>query len=143
MNSTLETFGYPNSVIGESEHWAVLLRPKQVTVGSLVLASKNGALAFGALPRLAYADLGVMTAKIESMLKAAFAPDKINYLMLMMVDPHVHFHVLPRYAVAREVDGRSFTDTAWPGPPDVKHVLQTSPATMQAIRSRLLDAWPA
>jgi diadenosine tetraphosphate (Ap4A) HIT family hydrolase len=142
MNSTLETFGYPNSLIGEGDHWAVLMRPKQVTVGALVLAAKSGALAFGALPRQAYAELGVMTAKCEAMLKAAFAPDKINYLMLMMVDPHVHFHVLPRYAAVREVDGRSFADTAWPGPPDVKHVLQTSPATMQAIRNRLMNAWP-
>ena len=26
------------------------------------------------------------------------AYERINYLMLMMVDPHVHFHVIPRYS---------------------------------------------
>jgi diadenosine tetraphosphate (Ap4A) HIT family hydrolase len=34
---------------------------------------------------------------IESALKKAFDYDKINYLTLMMVDEHVHTHILPRY----------------------------------------------
>ena len=40
--------------------------------------------------------------------------------MLMMVDPHVHFHVIPRYDGSRSFGGMSFPDRAWPGPPDLK-----------------------
>ncbi len=40
--------------------------------------------------------------------------------MLMMVDPHVHFHVIPRYDGDRAWDGVEFADAGWPGPPDLK-----------------------
>ncbi len=55
---------------------------------------------------------------VEIGLKAAFSYDKINYLMLMMVDPHVHFHVIPRYAATREFAGATWQDKNWPKPPD-------------------------
>ena len=41
MISTIEKFGYPASLIGELQHWMILLRPAQVTLGSLVLAAKS------------------------------------------------------------------------------------------------------
>lgn len=37
--------------------------------------------------------------------------------MLMMVDPNVHFHVIPRYSTDRSWGGRNFADAGWPGPP--------------------------
>jgi len=39
MNPTLEKFGYPATLLVELEHWAILLRREQVTLGSLVLAA--------------------------------------------------------------------------------------------------------
>jgi len=62
--------------------------------------------------------------------------------MLMMVDPHVHFHVLPRYAGARRFEGVDFDDRGWPGPPDLK----AAPAITADLFSRLLQNvkshWP-
>ena len=52
-------------------------------------------------------------------LTRSFKPDKLNYLMLMMVDPDVHFHVLPRYASAREFAGKTHSDRFWPKPVDL------------------------
>lgn len=40
MNATIEKFGYPATLIAEFDHWLVLLRPAQPTLGSLVLAAK-------------------------------------------------------------------------------------------------------
>jgi hypothetical protein len=40
MNPTIEKFGWPGSLVHEFEHWLVLVRPAQVTLGSLVLAAK-------------------------------------------------------------------------------------------------------
>jgi len=56
-NETMRKFGYPDSLVREYQNWVVLLRPGQVTLGSLVLAAKSDATAFGSLPAGAYAEL--------------------------------------------------------------------------------------
>jgi diadenosine tetraphosphate (Ap4A) HIT family hydrolase len=33
------------------------------------------------------------------------------------VDPHVHFHVIPRYSEPRHWSRIAFPDEGWPGPP--------------------------
>ncbi len=33
MNQTILKFGYPQGLIQEYEHWVILLRPQQVTLG--------------------------------------------------------------------------------------------------------------
>ena len=117
MNPTMEKFGYPSTLIKEFEHWMVLLRPAQVTLGSLVLAAKSDATAFSDLPREAFAEQADVIAAIERALSAFTAYERINYLMLMMVDPNVHFHVIPRYSAPRNWQSAEFDDAGWPGPP--------------------------
>ena len=95
-NATMMTFGFPETLVRQYEHWAVLVRPAQVTLGSLVLVSTSEATMFGALPPGAHAELATVIPAIEAALREFVVYDKLNYLMLMMVDPHVHFHVLPR-----------------------------------------------
>ncbi|QGP78832.1 HIT family protein [Sphingobium sp. CAP-1] len=119
MNATIEKFGYPATLIAEFTHWVVLLRPAQPTLGSLILAAKSDATAFGDLPAAAHAELKTVTATIEAALGKAVDYAKINYLMLMMVDPHVHFHVIPRYDGERSATGVTVADAGWPGQPDL------------------------
>ncbi len=119
MNPTIEKFGWPATLIAEFTHWVVLLRPVQPTLGSLILAAKSDATAFGDLPGDAHAELKTVTAAIEAALTKAVGYAKINYLMLMMVDPHVHFHVIPRYEGTRSAAGVSVADAGWPGQPDL------------------------
>src|SRR5690348_12484313 len=117
MNPTIEKFGYPATLLAEFEHWVVLLRPAQVTLGSLVLAAKSEAEAYHELPRDAFAEQADAVGAIEAVLADFCAYERINYLMLMMVDPNVHFHVIPRYSEARRWNGSDFPDAGWPGPP--------------------------
>ncbi|AGH48159.1 histidine triad (HIT) protein [Sphingomonas sp. MM-1] len=117
MNDTILRFGYPATLIADYRHWVVLLRPDQPTLGSLVLAARGEAKAFGSLPAAAYAELGTVSADIEAALKRAVTYEKINYLMLMMVDPHVHYHVIPRYAGTRSAEGLTIADAGWPKAP--------------------------
>lgn len=119
MNATMKKFGYPDTLIREYESWVVLLRPQQATLGALVLVCKESADAWSSISAEAFAELKEITTVIESGLKSCFKYDKINYLMLMMVDPDVHFHVLPRYSTARVYGQAEFTDPGWPGPPDL------------------------
>ena len=142
MNTTISKFGYPSSLLHEYRSWVVLLRPAQPTLGSLVLACKEDATALGAVSSAAYAELASATADLERVLRQAFDFRKINYLALMMVDPHVHFHVIPRYSEPREFDGAKCEDAAWPKPPDLSKTLPLTPAQMAALQARLLAAWP-
>lgn len=142
MNTTISKFGYPSSLLHEYRSWVVLLRPTQPTLGSLVLACKEDATALGAVSRAAYAELPTAIADLERALRQAFDFRKINYLALMMVDPHVHFHVIPRYSESREFDGARCEDAAWPKPPDLSRTLPLSAAQMAALQARLLAAWP-
>jgi diadenosine tetraphosphate (Ap4A) HIT family hydrolase len=123
MNPTIEKFGFPQSLVAEFDHWVVLARPAQPTLGSLVLAAKSQATAFGDLPAEAHAELKTATAAIEAALTKAVDYAKINYLMLMMVDHEVHFHVIPRYEGAREWQSREFVDVGWPKIPDLGHAV--------------------
>ena len=118
-NQTMLKFGYPNSLVREYEHWVVLLRPSQVTLGSLILAAKCDATAFGQLPPEAHAELAEITKDVEAKLAREIGYERINYLMLMMVDPHVHFHIFPRYEGSRSIGDTVIEDRGWPGPPDL------------------------
>ena len=141
MNATIAKFGYPATLLHEYRSWVVLLRPAQPTLGSLVLACKEDVTSLGAVSADAYAELALATADLEHALRTVFDVRKINYLALMMVDPHVHFHVIPRYAEAQAFDGAAFPDLTWPKPPDVTAALALTPAQMAALHARLRAAW--
>lgn len=116
-NSTAVNFGYPETKVAETDYWLVLVRPKQPTFGALVLICKEKADAFSQLSPAAFADLKVAVDGIERLLNKVVAYEKINYLMLMMVDRDVHFHVIPRYEGLRSYAGREFPDAGWPAAP--------------------------
>ena len=65
MNATIDKFGYPASLVREYRHWLVLVRPAQVTAGSLVLAAKSDATAYGALTEAAFAEQSGVVADLE------------------------------------------------------------------------------
>jgi len=137
MNATIAKFGWPATLVAEFDHWVVLLRPAQPTLGSLVLAAKSDATAFGDLPGAAHAELKTVTTAIEAALTRAVGYAKINYLMLMMVDPHVHFHVIPRYEGERSAAGLAIADAGWPGQPDLGSAVKIDSEADTALRNWL------
>ena len=141
-HATLAKFGYPAGTVAEYAQWAVLLRPKQATLGALVLACKNEATAFADIGGEAFAELPRAVGDLEAALREAFAYERLNYLMLMMVDPHVHFHILPRYSAPRLFEGQSFADPGWPGPPDIAYATDLREGQTEALRETLQRHWP-
>ncbi len=141
MNPTIAKFGWPQTLVREFDHWVVLARPAQPTLGSLVLAAKSDATAFGDLPAEAHAELKAVTAGIEAALGKAVHYARLNYLMLMMVDPHVHFHVIPRYEDAREWNGQEFVDVGWPKVPDLGHAVQLAGMELDDLVGWLKEAF--
>jgi diadenosine tetraphosphate (Ap4A) HIT family hydrolase len=137
MNQTIAAFGYPGSLVREFAHWVVLVRPDQVTLGSLVLAAKSDVTAYGALPVEAFSEQGEVVAAIETGLRAFVRFEKINYLMLMMVDPNPHFHVLPRYSETRRWGGLEFPDAGWPKAPQLGSAVALSPEQLRAMAAEV------
>ncbi len=143
MNATAVKFGYPASCLAEWTHWLVLLRPSQVTLGSLVLVCREPVERFGQVSPEAALELREVVAAVESVLGDLLHFDKINYLMLMMVDPDVHFHVFPRYSSSRSEAGVVFTDPSWPGPPDLGKGAPLPEAVASSLTPRLKAAFAA
>ena len=136
MNATIKKFGYPATLVRDYRHWVLLVRPAQVTAGTLILAAKGDATAYGDLPIDAFTEQGSIVAELEQMLRRVIKMDKINYLILMMVDPHVHFHIFPRYRGTRSFAGLVLTDHGWPGPPDLKSAVELDSAAIgQAVEA--------
>ena len=130
MNATISKFGYPQTLLRDYQHWVLLLRPAQVTAGSLILAAKGEATAYAELPEAAFTEQAAIVAELERLLKDRVNYEKLNYLMLMMVDPHVHFHIFPRYQGERSIAGLVLTDHGWPGPPDLKSAVKLDSTTL-------------
>ncbi len=122
MNATLQKFGFPESCVWKGRHWAVLLRPQQATLGALVLCTLSDATCHAELNAEARAEHGTTLGLVERALQKFRPYSKINFLTLMMVDPHVHTHVLPRYDVAQDFEAVTFVDPGWPALPDLKTV---------------------
>ena len=141
VNETAKKFGHPQSLIEEYVHWAVLLRGQQVTLGSLVLVADSAEQRFSDLPSDAFAELSEVIRDIEGALSRTFQYDKINYLMLMMVDPHVHFHVIPRYSSERSACGLTVVDAGWPKMPALGEWVEPTPEQGQELIELIKSNW--
>lgn len=139
-NPTLEAFLKPDNFIFATDHWVVVLRPKQVTLGCLILITKHPVESIAELSADAVADLHTAWTKIGALYDATLQPDKLNYLALMMVDPNPHFHVLPRYGSSRAFDGNFYEDKSWPKPPDLANDIALDAAQTQKLVELLRGA---
>lgn len=97
--------------------WTWSVRPVQCVLGAGILSLNRPACRLGDLTPEEGAELSLLVRSIEHALSSFSHPDKYNYLALMMVDPQVHLHVLPRYESSREFGGVEWHDTGWPGVP--------------------------
>jgi diadenosine tetraphosphate (Ap4A) HIT family hydrolase len=140
-NATQTKFGYPGTLIAETSHWSIQTRPAQPTLGALVLVCKEPVTAFGAVSPAAFTDLQQAVARLEKVLQAAVGYQRINYLMLMMVDPDVHFHILPRYEGEKTVGDLTVTDQSWPGAPDLAKAVSPTADQLRALTDHLKHHW--
>jgi diadenosine tetraphosphate (Ap4A) HIT family hydrolase len=122
-NNTISKFGYPQSLLFECDHWVVLFRQNQVTVGSMILAYKGEQKSIGNISKQSFLTLPSIFQLIEKVVKITLGASNINYLALMMVDPHVHFHVIPRYKNPFRFEGVDYPDIFWPSAPDLSQYM--------------------
>lgn len=130
-----DKFGGEGARVVAGDHWVAQVRPKQATLGACVLILRRHATSLSGLSEAELAGFGRAVDELERRLRSAFDYDKINYLMLMMVDPHLHFHVLPRYAKARSFGGFEWADPGWPKHPDLQHGIDDPRAVQAVVRA--------
>ena len=140
-NPTFLKFKGPETQIAAYEYWSVLVRPKQSTLGALVLVANGPETEFSKLPPQAFSEQARVIKDIEQVLSGKFGYDKINYLMLMMVDPNVHYHVLPRYAEPASYESWTLEDGGWPGQPDLGGG-SADADLVASLTASLKAAWP-
>ncbi len=76
--ATLTNFGHPATLIGETEHLIVLLRPQQVTLGSLVLICRETVSRFGEVSTAALAGSHRAVHCVETILREFVRNERVN-----------------------------------------------------------------
>ena len=117
FNNFNNKFRVQELLIYESDYWRWSIRPLQCTIGAGILSLKRPAETMKELSAEEGADLISMIKVIEKTLMACFNQEIMNYIMLMMVDKHVHYHVVPRYSKPVTFNGQIYNDDFWPKPP--------------------------
>lgn len=147
MNDNLNTFVNKFRIhelkICESDFWLWSLRPGQCTLASGILSLKRYEEEFSKITHDESRDLKEILLIIETSLKKSFNYDKINYLMLMMVDPHLHFHVIPRYSQEISFSSKSWIDLGWPSLPNLSSTIPENPVILYEIRDRIISFLPS
>lgn len=121
--------------------WTWSVRPDQPTLGSGIISLNRYALRFSDVNIDEMAELSSLITKIECAVKSTFNYNIMNYLMLMMVDHHVHYHIIPRYESMRKFSDLEWTDNGWPALPilsDSQHIKQGD--ILYSIQQKLITS---
>jgi diadenosine tetraphosphate (Ap4A) HIT family hydrolase len=123
--------------ITDGDHWTLSVRPLQPTIGSLILSVNRELAELSELSQSESEALGVALRQAAASLKVVFKPDKINVFCLMLIDPLVHFHIIPRYSRVVEFAGRRWADKDWPGQIDIT-ANQADHAAVKMVQKELM-----
>ena len=119
--------------------WVLSLRPEQITLGSMVLSVESGARNLADLGPDEAIGMGRGFALAEGLAREVLGAVRINILCLMMQDPIVHFHILPRHDRTARRHGRDWSDGDWPGPPLIRPA-PTDAEVLEALAAELRAA---
>ena len=110
-----------DTLIKEFEHWVILLRSEQITLGDCIFVLKRNIPSFGDMTKEEGAEVAEAIQWYEKRCTELFGAVKFNYIAAMMRDNFVHFHAFPRYSASVDLFDRTWEDERWP------RVIQFSP----------------
>jgi diadenosine tetraphosphate (Ap4A) HIT family hydrolase len=119
--------------------WTWSVRPEQPTLGAGIISLNRFALHLSDVTAEEMYQLSELIIILEKTIKGVFNHNIMNYLMLMMVDHHVHYHVIPRYDGTRQFAGLEWVDNGWPAlpvMPDSQH--RSQEGVLQSIQEVLI-----
>lgn len=118
----LQKFRLQELSVSRNDSWVLSVRPGQITLGSMVVSSSKELCRFTELTDEDGMALTHILALAEVTACNLFDAVRINVICLMMVDPIVHFHIIPRYDKPVHRYGVLWEDVDWPGPPAFRNV---------------------
>ena len=139
-----------DNILWETEHWKVILAEDQAYLGRGVIVLKRRPCT--SLPELCDDELldlknNVMT-PYEAAVKKAFGAEMFNWSCFMNdayqnnpPDPHMHWHVRPRYRHSVTVEGEVFADDKFGHHYTPLTMRIVSPELRKTIADRLCEAW--
>lgn len=139
LDAFTEKFRVRDLHLAAPDGWILSLRPGQTTLGATVLSVRSGVGDLGALGADEAAGMAEGFGLAERLAREVYGAVRINILCLMMQDPIVHFHILPRYDRTITRYGRSWHDADWPGPPVITGTPTEDPV-LERIRDDLRSA---
>ena len=111
----MKKFKPETNIVKEFTYWIVVIREKQITLGSMIIILKREVPSVAdVLPEEA-AEFPTVVRWFESLTKKLYGAEKFNYIIAMMKDSFVHYHAIPRYSKAIEKYGQTWEDICWPG----------------------------
>ena len=120
-------------VLTEDDHWITSLNENQATLGRIYFVLQRHETDVAALTEAEQSSLWQWVSKVKSALDVVFAPDHYNYMFLMNVVGHAHFHIYPRYRTSRTFADVQFDDPQWGGHYDPAASRRLDGATQGAI----------
>lgn len=110
----MKKFKPEQNLIKEFKYWVVLIREKQVTLGSSIIILKREVDSIANVTSEEFAEFPNVVAWFEHVTKNLFGAQKFNYVVAMMKDNFVHYHAFPRYGETFNKYGVEWKDDAWP-----------------------------
>lgn len=127
-------FDEENNLIKEYKYWKLLVRNRNKTLGNCVAILKRHVEKFSEIREEEMKDFVNVVQDTEKSIKESFDCDKFNYQMTMMKDPHLHFHIFPRYSSNKNFAEIEWVDEGWPGIPG-----KSFPKVSQEILNRIKE----
>jgi len=129
---------YSQNLVTEYEHWQVYVNENQSFLGRLIIWCKreNATDLADATPEEQH-ELFVVLHDMREALKKAFEPDWFNYSFLGNGTPHLHCHLVSRYATPRTFAGVTYVDDRFGKSYRTNHDFETSPELRAAVRDQL------
>lgn len=110
----MAAFNPENTLVKEFEHWVILVRGEQTTLGDCLFVIKRNIPTFSDMSAEESAELHIAIRWYEEKCRKLYGADKFNYVAAMMRDNFAHFHAFPRYSKPVVRHGIEWIDDRWP-----------------------------
>lgn len=127
-------------VVLSNDHWTLALNDNQATLGRVFFALNRHETDIAALSDAETLSLWAFVRETKDALSALFAPNHFNYMFLMNLTPHVHFHIFPRYARPVQFAGQSYADSRYGDHYDPAESRTLDPAAEEQLIAALRHA---
>jgi len=124
-------------VVLARDHWTLVFNENQATLGRVFFALDRHETDIAALTEEEVLSLWAFLRETKQALTALFAPDHFNYMFLMNLTPHAHFHIFPRYAGPREFAAQTWADVRYGDHYDPSETRAVDDLVMDALASAL------